>query len=800
MLSGLSLGPELPLVLTSGMFGSWLGLVCRQSMLQARVLNLTAASAAIGGFFGFPMAGALFVLELPHRSGLQYFEALTPSTISSIVAVITNRLIVNSDVTGYFKYPFLATSLPSSIFTHAIVYGLYGCAVGTTYLVFVLWCKTWVHDWFHAPREDHHEDDPTTENDDDYATTGELVTNGSPTDVASELDGLLSSQKKQFPVVESAQSLASKAKVWIPKVYSLGCVVLPQEAHRAALAGALAGFLCGWVAIFVPHTLFWGEAQLQSLIDKGRTPLPVIGQTGSPTVDMTALGYCLIDPMDPAAIKAGFSVGCAALISISKTFVIGLSLGTGIIGGHFWGPLFVGCAASHFFSDVVHLVSSWTGVGASLASYPCVVILCTMGAAHVVNFRAHTAIMLILTLTISAFSPEDGNPYFAIAGDYSAVFPLLVISVFISMIISRDMIFYKEQRNRGDILAVPQVLCEPGMEGEPLVANFDSDDESDFDEDGVRGFPSDEDVGDDPEEMDRLEGTEEEELARIAAAPSTVRNVTDGITQDDIEESFRRAAESHAATSRTLYGSVDYGSGSNPSSLRPSPVQSRGQSPVRSNPVSARQSPLPRSTRASPSSVKGTIGVEVPFHTSGQLGTIPPPPRSISPQFSSSRLDELLAMPLEQEPIQMRRSPPSNAHRRVNSLPLNFGDSPPENLPQATESRVAAAAATKTTDSTRQRANSYSRRDLLVRVSSFGEVNHQPSLMEQARMQAASTGHRRVPSLPRGRSSRKNSASSAAELGVDSGALSLEDIEHSFNSLSVVNGRGFQGPTWNQQG
>ena len=72
--------------------------------------------------------------------------------------------------------------------------------------------------------------------------------------------------------------------------------------------------------------------------------------------------------------------------------------------------------------------------------------------------------------------------------------------------------------------------------------------------------------------------------------------------------------------------------------------------------------------------------------------------------------------------------------------------------------------------------------------------------MEQARMQAASTGHRRVPSLPRGRSSRKNSASSAAELGVDSGALSLEDIEHSFNSLSVVNGRGFQGPTWNQQG
>lgn len=74
MLSGLSLGPELPLVLTAGMVGSWLSLACKQSMLQARVMNLTAASAAVGGFFGFPMAGALFVLEIPHRAGLQYFE------------------------------------------------------------------------------------------------------------------------------------------------------------------------------------------------------------------------------------------------------------------------------------------------------------------------------------------------------------------------------------------------------------------------------------------------------------------------------------------------------------------------------------------------------------------------------------------------------------------------------------------------------------------------------------------------------------------------------------------------------
>jgi len=75
MASGLSLGPELPLVLVSGMVGSFVGTLTRQSVLSARVLNLTAAGAGIAGFFGFPMAGALFVLELPHRMGLQYFEA-----------------------------------------------------------------------------------------------------------------------------------------------------------------------------------------------------------------------------------------------------------------------------------------------------------------------------------------------------------------------------------------------------------------------------------------------------------------------------------------------------------------------------------------------------------------------------------------------------------------------------------------------------------------------------------------------------------------------------------------------------
>ena len=748
MLSGLSLGPELPLVLTSGMFGSWLGLICRQSMLQARVLNLTAASAAIGGFFGFPMAGALFVLELPHRSGLQYFEALTPSTISSIVAVITNRLIVNNDVTGYFKYPFLATSLPSSIFWHAIVYGLFGCAVGSGYLIMVLWCKTWVHDWFHAGHDDHcHEgsEDPRR-----VAKNIGMIPEASPTVTHStESDTLLPGKTNTLAQNRHVEAKSASKSV-LSCIYSLGCVAVPNESHRAALAGALAGFVCGWVAIFVPHTLFWGEAQLQNLIDKGRTPLPVFGDS---TGDMVALGYCIIDPSDPAAIKAGFSVGCAALISISKTLVIGLSLGTGIIGGHFWGPLFVGCAASHFFTDIIDIVAAYIGIGAELAAYPCLVILCTMGAAHVVSFRAHTAIMLILTLTISAFSPEDGNPYYGIAGDYSAVFPLLVISVSISMILSRDMFFYKEQRNRGDILAVPQVLCEPGMEGQPLVA---------------AAFDSDEDV--DREHYEEIGSIHSDHDDTQPA----VRSVPNRMTMEDIEESFRQT--------------IAYGSVSDPYAAPAPPAESSH---------SARTSPLPPPIRSSPTgSVKKSIGIPPASPGSPPLtiGAVPPPPTSTitPPSLSSARLDELLAMPLDQgKPAARERKKSLEFHRRTHSLPNTFAE-PGSNAPR----QPAAVAVPQPPGPNRSRSNSSNRQDLLVRVSSFGEVTeHAPSLLEQARMQAASIGHRRVPSLTRGRSSRKNSASNASELGVDSGALSLDDIEQSFNN--VVNARSsFQGNVW----
>lgn len=241
MASGLSLGPEMPLVLSAGMIGSVVAVMCKQSVLSARVLNLTAASAAIGGFFGFPMAGALFVLELPHRMGLQYFEALNPSVLASIVSVIVNRKLTGDEVKGMFKYPFLSDTLPNNIFPIVIVYGIVGSIVGVMYAEGLLWLKHWVHDWFHAPHDDHNDHNGTYE-----------YLNG------KDNTKLYDKDPDHFPLLKKKDGCCTWMQKGVQRFFGI-----KHEPTRAAVAGVLAGALVGLNCMLLPHNLFWGEAQLQ---------------------------------------------------------------------------------------------------------------------------------------------------------------------------------------------------------------------------------------------------------------------------------------------------------------------------------------------------------------------------------------------------------------------------------------------------------------------------------------------------------------------------------------------------------
>ena len=235
------------------------------------------------------------------------------------------------------------------------------------------------------------------------------------------------------------------------------------------------------------------------------------------------------------------------------------------------------------------------------------------------SVRAHTAIILILTLTIDAFDPEGQEGGDAkVAGDYSAIFPLLTVAVFISLQISRQHVFYAKQRSRGDIQALPEALCEPGKEGKPMVMGYDG---HLHDIDSVE-FDSDSDF-DDFSESERT-------------------------TQQDIEDQFQAAKiESQSQDSSELRS---VGSG-----------QENGTRP-----------PLPGSigtrSRMSSYSSDNSLG------SAAKVGSRPPRPmdgklrRATSPKPTDGTSDTSLDQTVDRKP------PKRKMHRRVNSAPVGMAD------------------------------------------------------------------------------------------------------------------------------
>ncbi len=89
---------------------------------------------ALGAFFGAPLGGAIFALEIPHRRGLEYFEALIPTILAAIIGFFVFR-----SVTGYEAaiYPFPAIQdVNLLMIASGVVFGLVGGAVGTIFILF----------------------------------------------------------------------------------------------------------------------------------------------------------------------------------------------------------------------------------------------------------------------------------------------------------------------------------------------------------------------------------------------------------------------------------------------------------------------------------------------------------------------------------------------------------------------------------------------------------------------------------------------------------------------------------------
>ncbi len=93
--SGGAMGPEAPLVQTTGGLGSWLAARWRLSTAETRVLTITGMAAGFTVLFGAPIGSAIFALEILHRRGLQYYEALLPAVFGSLAGYGVNAVVTH---------------------------------------------------------------------------------------------------------------------------------------------------------------------------------------------------------------------------------------------------------------------------------------------------------------------------------------------------------------------------------------------------------------------------------------------------------------------------------------------------------------------------------------------------------------------------------------------------------------------------------------------------------------------------------------------------------------------------------
>lgn len=103
--AGGGMGPEAPLVQTGGTLGSWVARRFHRDRVDTRSLTITGMAAAFTVLFGTPLGSAIFALELLHKRGLEYYEALMPAVIGSVVGLAIYYLLTTVGLTPVWSFP-----------------------------------------------------------------------------------------------------------------------------------------------------------------------------------------------------------------------------------------------------------------------------------------------------------------------------------------------------------------------------------------------------------------------------------------------------------------------------------------------------------------------------------------------------------------------------------------------------------------------------------------------------------------------------------------------------------------------
>lgn len=134
--AGGTLGAEAPLVTMTGTLATRIARRAGLNTSDRRVLAITGMAAGFTVLFGAPLGAAVFALEIPHRRGLEYYEAIVPAVIGALCG-----FAVSTTFGGFGLEPIW--NLPSSDLIDgvdlawAVVAGVLGAAIGLVFTVLV---------------------------------------------------------------------------------------------------------------------------------------------------------------------------------------------------------------------------------------------------------------------------------------------------------------------------------------------------------------------------------------------------------------------------------------------------------------------------------------------------------------------------------------------------------------------------------------------------------------------------------------------------------------------------------------
>jgi H+/Cl- antiporter ClcA len=130
--SGGAMGPEAPMVQLTGSFGAWLSGRCRLPVGDTRILTISGMAAGFTVLFGAPLGSAVFALEILHRRGLEYYEALLPAVLGSLSGYAVYAAITGLGLQPIWHFPAIG-SIHGVDVVWAVGVGVAGSAVSVVF-------------------------------------------------------------------------------------------------------------------------------------------------------------------------------------------------------------------------------------------------------------------------------------------------------------------------------------------------------------------------------------------------------------------------------------------------------------------------------------------------------------------------------------------------------------------------------------------------------------------------------------------------------------------------------------------